>query len=110
MQWPIDTSEFSFMGSLPSEPVLDQRTRQQKTGLNGEPRYCMELMCFWEEGPEILTVSLPGTPPAGLREGMPVRVTGLLVSECSTEPRQGLVFRAARVEPLSTSGSAGGAA
>jgi hypothetical protein len=44
MQWPIDTSEFSFMGSLPPEPVLDHWTRQQKTGLTGEPLYCMEPM------------------------------------------------------------------
>ena len=23
MQWPIDTSAFAFMGSLPPEPLLD---------------------------------------------------------------------------------------
>jgi len=110
MQWPIDTSAFSFMGSLPPEPVLDHQTRQQKTGVNGEPLYCIELMCFWEEGSEVLTVTFPGTPPVGLREGTPVRVTDLAISDYSTEPRQGLAFRAARVEPLGVAGGEGGAA
>ena len=110
MQWPIDTSEFSFLGSLPPEPVLDHQTRQQKTGVNGEPLYCIELMCFWEEGAEVLTVTFPSAPPAGLREGTPVRVTDLAISDYSTEPRQGLAFRAARVEPLGVAGGEGGAA
>ena len=71
MKWPIDTSAFSFMGSLPPEPVLDRQTQQQKVDVNGEPLYCMELMCFWEEGAEVLTVRFPGTPPVGLRQGLP---------------------------------------
>lgn len=110
MQWPIDTSAFSFMGSLPPEPVLDHQTRRQKTGVNGEPLYSMELMCFWEKGAEVLTVTFPGIPQAGLREGAPVRVTGLVVSDCSTESQQWLAFRAARVEPLGVAGREGGAA
>ena len=110
MQWPIDTSAFSFMGSLPPEPVLDHQTGQQTTGVNGEPLYSMELMCFWEEGAEVLTVEFAGTPPVGLREGTPVRVTDLFVSDCATEPRQGLAFRAARVEPLGVARREGGAA
>ena len=67
MEWPIDTSAFSFMGSLPPDPVLDLQTKEQKTGANGEPLYSMELMCFSEEGAALLTVSFPGTPPVGLK-------------------------------------------
>jgi hypothetical protein len=37
VEWPIDTSAFSFMGSLPPEPVVDHQTKRQKTGANGEP-------------------------------------------------------------------------
>jgi len=110
MQWPIDTSAFAFMGSLPPEPLLDHHTRQQKTGVNGELLYSMELMCFWEEGAEVLTVTFPGNPPVGLKEGAPVKVTSLSISDCSVEARDGLAFRAAKVEPLSMSGYAGGAA
>ena len=110
MQWPIDTSAFAFMGSLPPEPLLDHHTRQQKTGVNGELLYSMELMCFWEEGAEVLTVAFPGNPPVGLKEGAPVKVTNLSISDCSADARHGLAFRAAKVEPLSMSGYAGGAA
>jgi hypothetical protein len=73
VEWPIDTSAFSFMGSLPPEPLLDPKTKHQKTGVNGKPLYSMELMCFWEEGAELLTVSLPGAPPVGLKPGTPVK-------------------------------------
>src|SRR5260370_23871786 len=69
MQGPIDTSAFSFMGALPPEPVLDHQTRQQKTGVHGGPLYCMELMCVWDEGADVLTVSFPGAPLTGLAEG-----------------------------------------
>jgi hypothetical protein len=110
MQWPIDTSAFSFLGSLLPEPVLDRHTGQQQADVNGEPLYCMELMCFWEEGAEVLTVSFPGTPPVGLRQGMPGKVTNLFVSACSIESRHGLAFRAAKVEPLGMVGREGGAA
>ena len=110
MQWPIDTSAFAFMGSLPPKPVLDHQTRQQKTGANGEPLYSMELMCFWEEGAELLTVSFPGAPPVGLKPGMPVKVTSLSLSHCSVDARYGLTFRAAKVEPLGVRGHDGGLA
>src|SRR5436190_17368889 len=110
MQWPIDTSVFSFMGSLPPEPVLDRETRQPKTGVNGEPLYSMELMCFWEKGAEVLAVEFPGTPPLGLRQGMPVKVTDLFVSDCSIDSQHGLAFGASKVEPLGLAGREGGAA
>ena len=110
MQWPIDTSAFAFMGSLPPEPVLDHQTRQQKTGVNGEPLYSMELMCFWKEGAEVLTVTFLGNPPLGLKEGAPVKVTSLSISDCSVDAPHGLAFRAAKVEPLGISGYDGGAA
>jgi len=110
MEWPIDTSGFAFMGSLPPEPVLDHQTRQQKTGANGEPLYSMELMCFWEEGAEVLTVTFPGDPPLGLKEGAPVKVTSLSISDCSIDAPHGFAFRADKVEPLRMSGYAGGAA
>jgi hypothetical protein len=104
VEWPIDTSAFSFMGSLPPEPVLDHKTKRQKTGANGEPLYSMELMCFSEEGAELLTVSFPGAPPVGLKPGMPVKVTSLSVSNCSIDARHGLKFLAAKIEPFGVAG------
>ena len=110
MQWPIDTSAFSFLGSLPPEPVFDRETWQQQADANGEPLYCIELMCFWEKGAETLTVRFSGTPSVGLRQGTPVKVTDLSISDCSIDAREGLAFRAARIEPLGMTGHAGGAA
>jgi hypothetical protein len=100
MQWPVDASAFSFLGSLPPEPVVDRETWQQQADPHGEPLYCMELMCFWEEGAEALTVRFPGTPSVLLRQGTPVKVTGLSISDSSIDAGQGLAFQAARVEPL----------
>jgi hypothetical protein len=110
VEWPIDTSAFSFMGSMPPEPVLDHKTKRQKTGVNGQPLYSMELMCFWEEGAELLTVSFAGAPPVGLKPGMPVKVTSLSLSQCSVDARGGWTFRAAKVEPLGVPGYEGGQA
>jgi hypothetical protein len=70
----------------------------------------MELMCFWEEGAEVLSVTFPGHPPVGLKEGAPVKMTSLSLSDCPVGARRGSAFRAAKVEPLSMSGYAGGAA
>ena len=109
MQWPIDTSALSFMGSLPPEPVLDRQTWQQETGVNGEPLYCMELLCFWENGADLLNVKFPGTPPEGLDKGAAVKVINLFVSDCSVDAGHGLVFEAASVEPLNLAGPEGAA-
>jgi hypothetical protein len=34
---------YSFMGSLPPEPMLDRQTKQEIAEVKGEPRYRMEL-------------------------------------------------------------------
>jgi len=71
IQLPIDTSAVSFIDVMPPEPVLDRQTNQQMTDANGEPLYSIELVCVGAEGDEILSVNFPGTPPAGIRQGMP---------------------------------------
>jgi hypothetical protein len=101
IQLPIDTSAVSFIDVMPPEPVLDHQTKQQKADANGEPLYSIELVCVGAEGDEILSVNFPGTPPAGIRQGMPVKVTGLMVTDGAIGDRFGLTFRAAKVEPLS---------
>ena len=82
IELPIDTSAVSFIDVMPPEPVLDHKTKQQRTDANGEP----------------LTVKFAGAPPAGIRVGMPVKVTGLMVTDWSMGDRFGLTFRAAKVE------------
>jgi hypothetical protein len=36
---------YSFMGSLPPEPVLDCQTKQETADVKGERRYSMQLVC-----------------------------------------------------------------
>ena len=100
IQLPIDTSAVSFVDVMPPEPVLDCQTKQQKVDANGEPLYSIQLVCIGAEGDEILSVTFPGTPLAGIRQGTPVKVTGLMVTDSAIGDRFGLVFWAVKVEPL----------
>jgi hypothetical protein len=93
---PIDTSAISFIDVMTAEPVLDRQTKQQKADVNGEPPYWTELVCIGQEGGKF-----PGTPPAGIRQGMPVTVRGPMVTDWAIVDRFGVTFRAAKVEPLS---------
>ena len=110
IQLPIDTSAVSFIDVMPPEPVLDRQTKQHKADANGEPLYSIELLCIGEKGGEVLSVKFPGTPPAGIRQGLPVKVTGLMVTDWSVGDRFGLTFRALKVEPGAAAGQKAGAA
>jgi hypothetical protein len=101
IQLPINPSAVSFIDVMPPEPVLDHQTKQHKAGANGEPLHSIELVCIGEGGGEILNLRFPSTPPPGIRQGIPVKVTGLMVTDWSISDRFGLTFRAANVQPLS---------
>ena len=110
IQLPIDTSAVSFIDVMPPEPVLDRQSKQHKADTNGEPLYSIELLCIGEKGGEVLSVKFTGTPPAGIRQGLPVKVTGLMVTDWAIGDRFGLTFRAAKVEPGTAGGQKAGAA
>src|SRR3989442_1074307 len=54
IELPIDTSAVSFIDVMPPEPVLDHKTRQQRSDANGEPLYSIELCCIGGRGGEVL--------------------------------------------------------
>ena len=110
IQLPIDTSAVSFIDVMPPEPVLERLTKQPKADANGEALYSIELLCIGEKGGEVLQVKFPGTPSGGIRQGLPVKVTGLMVTDWSIGDRSGLTFRAAKVEPGAAPGQKAGAA
>src|SRR5260370_6476137 len=110
IELPIDTSAVSFIDVMPPEPVLDHKTRQQRSDSNGDPLYSIELCCIGGKGGEVLQVKFPGTPSAGIRQGLPVKVTGLMVTDWTVGGRFGLTFRAAKVEPGTAPGQKAGAA
>ena len=66
---------------------------------NGEPLYLVQLIAMTDGAAEILAVKVPGMP-SGLRQGHPVKVTGLVAQPWTMNDRAGVAFRAARVEPV----------
>ena len=45
-----------------------------------------------------IQAAFPGSPAPGLRQGVEVKVTGLVVSDWAMNDRHGLSFRATKVE------------
>jgi hypothetical protein len=66
---------------------------------NGEPLYVVQLIALADGEAEILAVKVPGLPGPGIRQGHPVKVTGLVAQPWSMNDRAGVAFRAARIEP-----------
>jgi hypothetical protein len=90
MKLPVDTSAIAFLCALEPQPVLAFDTKQPRADENGEPLFVVQLIALGE---------VPGTP-SGLRQGRPVKVTGLVAQPWTMNDRAGVAFRAARVEPV----------
>src|SRR6186713_1598400 len=103
MKLPVDTSAIAFLCALEPQPVLAFDTKQPRADENGEPLYVVQLIALAEgeaEGEaEILAVKVPGQPSQAIRQGHPVKVTGLVAQPWSMNDRAGVAFRAARIEP-----------
>ena len=99
MRLPIDTSAISFLCALAPEPVIDFETRRPKADENGEPLYVVQLLIMGEESADLIAVKVPGQPSQAIRQGHPVKVTGLVAQPWTMQDRSGVAFRAARIEP-----------
>jgi hypothetical protein len=99
MRLPIDTSAISFLCALAPEPVVDFETRRPKADENGEPLYVVQLLVMGEESADLIAVKAPGVPSQAIRQGHPVKVTGLVAQPWTMSDRAGVAFRAARIEP-----------
>jgi hypothetical protein len=99
MRLPIDTSAISFLCALAPEPVVDFETRRPKADENGEPLYVVQLLVMGEESADLIAVKAPGVPSQAMRQGVPVKVHGLVAQPWAMQDRSGVAFRAARVEP-----------
>jgi hypothetical protein len=99
MRLPIDTSAISFLCALAPEPVVDFETRRPKADENGEPLYVVQLLVMGEDSADLIAVKAPGVPAQTIRQGHPVKVTGLVAQPWTMNDRAGVAFRAARIEP-----------
>ncbi len=99
MKLPIDTSSITFMVASPPEPVRDFETKRPKpdpeTGL---PLFAVQLVALAEGSAEIIGVKVAGEPPE-LPQGTTVKVVGLVATPWAMGDRNGVAFRASRIEP-----------
>jgi hypothetical protein len=100
MKLPVDTSAIAFVCAMPPEPVVDFETRRPKADENGEPLYVIQLLAMGDGSADLLAVKVPGMPSQAIRQGHPVKVTGLVAQPWTMNDRSGVAFRAARVEPV----------
>jgi hypothetical protein len=105
MKLPIDTSAITFLVTMAPEPATEFGTGRLKTDENGEALYSVQLVALGEGGADLITVKVPGNPPSEIRQGSPVKVTGLVASPWTMENRSGVSFRASRIEAISGAAS-----
>ena len=99
MKLPIDTSAIAFLCAMSPEPVVDFETRRPKADETGEPLYVIQLLAMGEGSADLLAVKVPGVPSSAIRQGAPLKVTGLVAQPWTMADRSGVSFRAARIEP-----------
>jgi hypothetical protein len=97
---PVDTSQIGFTAADAPHQVLDFDSRQPKADRNGQPIYAVRL--FADQLGAVITVKVAGEP-AGISRGSHVEVTGLHAITWELNGRNGLAFRAERIEPAAVS-------
>jgi hypothetical protein len=99
MKLPVDTSAIAFLCAVEAEPVVDFETKRPRADENGEPLYMVQLIAMTDGAAEIIAVKVPGMPSQAIRQGHPVKVSGLVAQPWTMADRSGVAFRAARIEP-----------
>jgi hypothetical protein len=79
--------------------VIDFQTKQPRADDNGEPLYVVQLLVMGEDSADLIAVKVPGVPSQAIRQGAPVKVSGLVAQPWTMNDRSGVSFRAARIEP-----------
>jgi hypothetical protein len=89
MKLPVDTSAIAFPCALAPEPVVDFQTRRPKADDNGEPLYLIQLLAMGDGSADLLAVKVPDVPSPAIRQGVPVKVTGLVAQPRTMADRSG---------------------
>ena len=98
MKLPVDTSAIAFLCAVEAEPVVDFETKRPRADENGEPLYLVQLIAMTDGAAEIIGVKVAGMPSQAIRQGHPVKVSGLVAQPWAMQDRSGVAFRAARIE------------
>jgi hypothetical protein len=99
MKLPVDVSAISFLCAMAPEPVVDFETKRPRADENGEPLYVIQLLVMGEDSADLIAVKVPGVLSSAIRQGAPVKVSGLVAQPWTMADRSGVSFRAQRVEP-----------
>ena len=99
MKLPIDTSAIAFLCAMPPEPVVGFDTKRPRADENGEPLYVVQLLVMGEDSADLIAVKVSGVPSSAIRQGVPVKVSGLVAQPWTMADRSGVSFRASRIEP-----------
>src|SRR6266511_1786487 len=90
MKLPVDTSAIAFLCALEPEPLLDFETKRPRADENGEPLFVIQLIALTDGAAEIIAVKVPGIPSVSIRQGHPVKVTGLVAQPWTMNDRSGV--------------------
>src|SRR6266542_1760300 len=62
---PIDTSAMTFLVGASAEPIRERGTNRPRTDTEtGEPLFAVQLVALIEGRANVITVKVPGEPPA----------------------------------------------
>ncbi len=107
MLLPIDLSAVRFVAAGDPEPVVHYDSGRPKIdAATGAPLYQVRLVAMGPAGAEVIPVKVPGQP-IGLVNGSPVKVTGLTANPWALKDKAGISYRAAAIEPATTSSTGG---
>lgn len=102
---PIDTAELTFFAAGPPEQVLDFESKTPKVDDDGAPLHAVQVVALSDGGAEVISVKVAGLPK-GINQGAAVKITGLVATPWTMGDRNGVAYRAEKIEP--TSGSRSG--
>jgi hypothetical protein len=100
MRLPIDTTTLSLIAGSEPRPVLDMEGRPRADRATGEVLYAVDVVALGgDDGAEVWPIRIAGEPK-GIRQGQPIRVSGLTAAPWEMENRHGITFRASAIEPM----------
>jgi hypothetical protein len=99
MRFPIDTTAMGFLCASAPEEVVDFDTKRPKVDEHGTPLFQVQLVAMAEGTAEVLAVKVAGAPN-GITVGVACRPVGLAALPWSMNGRNGVAYRAERLEPL----------